>query len=380
MTPRERMIAAMEGHPLDMVPVAPYFWGAEYAWKLMGISIWELILGSPSNGIEMQQAIMQRHDCDWLLPLHNGSNWLEGKEVTRIEPDKVHFRDIASGAEYVFHLEGHWLHKVGEADAPISNQGADLDPPSNKLKADEWLKRTFPHLYVNHGQIVPDLQTREVFPDRYYCRCIHAPFAFLAYSLGFEPTLLMLHHNPSLCAYMIERMMTHIPRICEQAAADGCDGGLMVDSFASADIMSPRSYTDWVAPLHREVSDELHRVGLKSIMYNTGNMLPLLDTVAGLGYDAVSIEERIKGVEMDIADVRRQVGPDVCLFANFDAYLLLQGDKDKIKREVGRQLEGGLVNGSRFIMGVGSPICDATEPDSIDFWIAETRAASGGNP
>jgi len=79
MTPRERIFAAMEGRPLDTVPVAPYFWGAEYAWKLMGISIWELILGPGSNGIEMQQAIMRRHDCDWLLPLHSGSGWLEGK-------------------------------------------------------------------------------------------------------------------------------------------------------------------------------------------------------------------------------------------------------------------------------------------------------------
>jgi hypothetical protein len=375
MTPRERMAAAMEGRPLDMVPIAPYFWGAEYAWKLMGISIWELILGSSSNGTEMQQAIMRRHDCDWFLPLHNGSGWLEGKEVLREEPDRVFFRDKASGAEFVFHMEGHWLHEVGGADAPISNQGANIEPPSSKSEADDWLKRHFPHLDEKHGEFIPDCATRDIFPDRFYCRCIHAPFAHLAYTLGFEPTLLMLNDNPSLCAYMVERMMSHVPRVCEQAAADGCDGGLMVDSFASADIMSPASYTNWVAPLHRAVSDDLHRAGLKSVMYNTGNMLPLLGTIGSLGYDAISIEERIKGVEMDIADVRRQVGPDVCLFANFDAYLLLDGDREKIRQEVKRQLRGGLVDGSRFIMGVGSPICDATDPDSIDFWIAETRSA-----
>jgi hypothetical protein len=375
VTPRERMLAAMEGRPLDTVPVAPYFWGAEYAWKLMGISIWQLILGSRANGIEMQQAIMRRHDCDWLLPLHGGSGWLEGKTVLREEPDKVYFRDIASGNEFAFHLEGHWLHEVGTEEAAISNQGSNIDPPSNKAEADEWLRKHFPHLDEDHGEIFPDRTTRELFADRFYCRCIHAPFASLAYALGFEPTLLMLNDSPSLCAYMIERMMTHIPRVCEQTAADGCDGGLMVDSFASADIMSPDSYRNWVAPLHKAVSDDLHCVGLKSIMYNTGNMLPLLDTIGNLGYDAISIEERIKGVEMDIADVRQRLGPDVCLFANFDAYLLLDGNRQKIRQEVRRQLRGGLSGGSRFIMGVGSPICDGTDPDAIDFWIAETRNA-----
>ena len=375
MTPRERIFAAMEGRPLDTVPVAPYFWGAEYAWKLMGISIWELILGPGSNGIEMQQAIMRRHDCDWLLPLHSGSGWLEGKEVLREEPDKIYFRDTASGAEFIFHLEGHWLHQLGVDDSPISNQGANIDPPSNKAEADDWIRRNFPCLDDVGGEIVPDRETRDTFPDHFFCRCLHPPFASLAYALGFEPTLLMLNDNPSLCAYMAERLMAHVPRSCEQAAADGCDCGLMVDSFASADIMSPDSYTNWVAPLHKMESDYLHRVGLKSIMYNTGNMLPLLDTIRSLGYDAISIEERIKGVEMDIADVRRQLGPDVCLFANFDAYLLLDGDREKIRSEVRRQLRGGLAGGSRFIMGVGSPICDATDPDSIDFWIAETRNA-----
>ena len=378
MTSRERMIAAMEGRPVDMVPVAPYFWGAEYAWKLMGLTIWELILGSRSNGMELQEALMRRHDCDWLLPLHNGSGWLEGKEVIREESDKVFFRDTASGKEYIFHMEGHWLVESGqEDDARIDNEGTNVDPPANRAEADDWLKRNAPHLDSPRGEIVPNLETLERFPDRFYCRCMHPPFASLAYSLGFEPTLVMLHENPSLCAYMAERLMGDTKWACMRAAADGCDGGLMVDSYASADIMSPKTYADWVAPLHKITSDELHKAGLKSVMYNTGNMLPLLDTVRGLGYDAVSIEERIKGVDMDIEEVRRMIGPDVCLFANFDAYLLLNGNREKIAAEVRRQINAGMVDRSRLIMGTGSPICDGTDPDVLDFWISETRRYRG---
>ena len=40
MNSRERMIAAMEGREVDQIPIAPYFWGAEYVWRLMGRPIW----------------------------------------------------------------------------------------------------------------------------------------------------------------------------------------------------------------------------------------------------------------------------------------------------------------------------------------------------
>ncbi|MDO8683201.1 MAG: uroporphyrinogen decarboxylase family protein [Armatimonadota bacterium] len=377
MTSRERMIAAMEGRPVDMVPVAPYFWGAEYAWKLMGIPIWELIHGPRSIGLEMQEAIIRRHDCDWVLHLHHGSNRMEGKELVKEDEDQVLLRDTTSGKEYIFHKEGHWLLEAGTPnEAKVRKKMIDVDPPSNRAEADDWIKEHFPRLDEPAGEMTPNREEPGHFPDRFNLRCMHPPFADLAYALGFEPTLVLLNDNPSLCAYMAERLMGDVARTSAQLAADGCDGGLMVDSYASADIMSPEAYANWVAPLHKLTSDELHRAGLKSVMYNTGNMLPLLGTVKGMGYDAVSVEERIKGVEMDIAEIRKGLGLDVCIFANFDSYLLLNGDRDKIRAEVSRQLKAGLVGGSRFIMGTGSPICDGAEPEALDLWVSETRAQS----
>ncbi|MEI6914261.1 MAG: uroporphyrinogen decarboxylase family protein, partial [Armatimonadota bacterium] len=208
-------------------------------------------------------------------------------------------------------------------------------------------------------------------PDRFLSANIGAPFAQFAYSLGFEPALLLLHDNPSLCSYLLERILEPLPRDCAQLAACGFDGAVMVDSWASADIMSPQTYVDRVAPFHKMVSDELHSAGLKSIYWNTGNILPMLDTIAQMGYDAVNPEERIKGVEIDIGEVRKGLGPDACIIGNFDAYLLLSGDRDEIRREVHRQIS--LAGPERFIMGTGSPVCDGTDPDVLDFWMDEVR-------
>jgi uroporphyrinogen-III decarboxylase len=76
---------------------------------------------------------------------------------------------------------------------------------------------------------------------------------------------------------------------------------------------------------------------------------------------------------MDISAIRREVGPQQCLFANADSYLLLQGDRAAIAREVERQVAAAGRDGA-FIMGSGSPICDATDPAVVDFWLAASRA------
>jgi uroporphyrinogen-III decarboxylase len=373
MTSRERMIAALEGREVDRIPVAPYFWGAEYSWKLVGKPIWEVLHGDGDMTLAVLEALDERHGCDWVIPLHGSSRALRGKTYSREDHSRVYFTEDSTGDEWVFHKEGHWLvraEEVGEARG--DNLGAGTEPPRGKAEADDWLKRHFGHLEAPPPPHEPNRRLRERFPDRFLCSSVIAPFAGLAYVLGFEPTLMLLHDDPGLCAYLIERTMAHVPVHCANLATDGFDAGLMVDSWASADIMSPRTYRDWIAPLHKLVSDELHRAGLKSVMYNTGNVLPMLDTIAGLGYDAISVEERIKGIEMDIGEIRRAVGPDQCLFGNFDAYLLLAGERDAISREARRQIDSA--GPGAFVMGTGSPVCDATEPDVIDYWIGEIRA------
>lgn len=375
MTSRERVLAAINGQPVDKIPVAPYFWGAEYAWKLTGRPLWEIMHGDGDMGMAILEALDERHGCDWLLPLHGSSRALVGKTYTGEDMTQVYFTEDKTGKEYVFHKEGHWLlekSQVGKVRG--NNEGTNIEPPRTKAEADEWLKNRDPHIDDEPAPHTPDRKLRERFPDRFIAGCMLPPFADLAYGLGFEPTLVLLHENPSLCAYMIERRLHHLTNNCKNMAADGFDGGLMVDSFASADIMSPKTYADWVAPLQKLVSDELHKAGLKSIIYNTGNILPLLDSIGDMDYDIITLEERIKGVEMNVGEVRQKLGPDACIFSNFDAYLLQRGDRDVIAAEVRRHISEA---GPRaFGMGTGSPVCDATDPDIIDFWIKEVQQAA----
>ncbi|MCX8052964.1 MAG: hypothetical protein N3B12_04080, partial [Armatimonadetes bacterium] len=209
MTSRERIYAALEGREVDTIPVAPLFWGAEYGWKLTGLPLWEVLHGPGDMGMKVLEAIEDRHHPDWVIPTHGSSHRLEGKTYSHEDQAHVYFIDNSSGEEWVFHKEGHWLlpkSQIGKAR--MDHQGANIDPPRNKAEADEWLKRTHPHLDPpspplteegNEGAMPQDepnssaSQTceqeasrvwRKRFPDKFLVGSVHPVFAGLAYSMG----------------------------------------------------------------------------------------------------------------------------------------------------------------------------------------------------
>ena len=58
MTSRERMLAAMDGATPDRTPVAPYFWGGEYSWRLTGRPLWQVLHGTGDMRLELLEAIL----------------------------------------------------------------------------------------------------------------------------------------------------------------------------------------------------------------------------------------------------------------------------------------------------------------------------------
>jgi len=381
MTPKQRMLAALEGRKPDGVPVAPYFWGEEYVWKLVGKPVWQLSLGPPDTWKDILRAVLQRHDCDWAIRLGGGSGFLEGKQVEE-QGGRILITDPASGGRWEYRMDGRRLVELDARGRARSEQakttGVLHAPIITREAADRWLEDHGYGRTDESGAAPSPPRPRDWIVEHYGHRYLTAGavgggFHPLCYSLGLESALIMMKEAPRVAAYMLERFMAGVPRHARELATAGYDAGFVVDSYASADIISPQMYADWIAPIHRAHAQAIRQAGMKSILYNTGNILPLLPSLKTLGFDALSFEERAKGVEMDIAAIRREVGPEQCLFGNFDSYLLLRGDREAIAREVTRQVSGA--GGGGFIMGTGSPICDATDPEIVDFWIAAVRAA-----
>ncbi len=375
MTSKERMLKALEGDLPDVVPVAPYFWGAEYTWKVAGVEIWELLYGERELSFVANDKLYRRHQCDWIFVQGFGSGWLKGKKVER-KKGRV-FITNDDGMRYEFLKDGHQLVRADIQREHVPNTGiidkdirtkADIDklfggprqPPLRrdiKIPPNDWQKK----IIDKYGETV------------FMVAGGISPFVQACYTLGFETSMIMMKEHPDTFTYLMDRHFENSLPHYERIAAYGYDAVLIAESWASVDIISPKQYEEFAFPYQKAAIDAAHAQGLKTILYSTGSLIPILPKMCELGMDALTLEEGRKGEPIDITQVREIMGSKQCIFGNFDAEnVLLRGTRDDIECEVIRQIDSAGRDGA-FIMGTGSPVCDDTNPKQIDMFIRLTR-------
>jgi uroporphyrinogen-III decarboxylase len=113
---------------------------------------------------------------------------------------------------------------------------------------------------------------------------------------------------------------------------------------------------------------------MKAIYYSTGDIRPRLPRILELAPDAFAFEESRKNYQLDIAQIRAQVGDALCLFGNIDAYNIMEiGSDDDLRAEIARQMRGGRIARGKFISGIGSPITPGTVPERVWYFIRLSR-------
>jgi len=375
MTSKERMLTALEGGMPDIVPIAPYFWGAEYRWKVVGVPLWELLYGDRELSFIANDKLQQRHPCDWIFVHGFGSGWLKDKKVEG-QDGRVFITDT-DGTKYEFLKDGHQLVLIDARDSQRPNTGI----VDKNIKTKEDIDKLFggPRKRREKSKIEiseNDWQRRLIKKYGDHVLMVAggiSPFVHACYTLGFETSLIMMKETPEVFIYLEDRLYEDSLPNYERIRAYRYDAILIAESWASVDIISPQQYADFAFPYQKAAIDATHEQGLKAILYSTGSLIPILPKMRELGADAITIEEGRKGDPMDIGKVREIVGPKTCIFGNFDAEnVLLRGSKEDIEKEVIRQVNSAGQNGA-FIMGTGSPICDDTDPQQIDYFIEMTR-------
>jgi len=148
------------------------------------------------------------------------------------------------------------------------------------------------------------------------------------------------------------------------------------ESFISPDIAHPSIYRSYLAGVHREYFAEVARMGLEPLLMFWGDVMPILDDLAGIGIRGLLVEETKKGFALDIGAIRRKLAGRVCLFGNVDSLeLLLHGRPEAIAAEVRRQADGA---GAGFVTANGSPVAPGTPVENVRALLAAGRALGGG--
>ncbi len=148
-----------------------------------------------------------------------------------------------------------------------------------------------------------------------------APFTLASYAIegggskNYERTKALMWNAPDVWDRLMQKFAAALGDYLFEQAHAGVNTLQVFDSWAGA--LSPRDYARFVAPYTRQVIERARQSGVPVIYFSTGTG-GMLDRIAALGSDAISVDWR---VSLDSA--WHTIGYDRAIQGNLDPTLLL---------------------------------------------------------
>ena len=140
-----------------------------------------------------------------------------------------------------------------------------------------------------------------------------------------------------------------------------CDGmGMCSDyCFNSGPFVSPAMFDEFITPYLARTIAGLRELGFYTIKHTDGNIMPILDALVSCRPHALHSLDPQGGV--DIAEVKRRVGKQVCLIGNVSCALLQNGTDREVIDACRYALKsgmpgGGYIYGSSNCIYTGMPL------------------------
>lgn len=359
MTPKQRVLAALTGRPVDRPPVvAPYLgiYAVDHFGELTGAPQWrvhEWLHGSPERYVELLARMLEQAPFELLFP--HGATQRTWRERQAFElRDGVPFRrDQETGDECSL--------------ATVSGMTADDRPNVTRhLWSEEDVERRLRVVTAEelHAQGYDDYirATVDTLGEEHLVVAggvVGAVWGCVC-QLGFEQTYSMLLEEPEFIDLVTAALLRQAREDIRYYARTGGAAVFIDESGATTDLLSPAQYERFALPYTREAVREIRSHGLVSIVYYFGAAMDLLAQIVETGADAVLVECSMKGYENDIAGIAGRIGARASLFGNIDpVWVLERGSDERLEREVRRQLDAGR-RARGFLLSTGSPVTPDT--------------------
>jgi len=129
---------------------------------------------------------------------------------------------------------------------------------------------------------------------------------------------------------------------------------------ASSTVISPKIFTEFVAPYDSEIIAEAHRVGLKVVYHTCGGMMAILEQIADMGSDAMeTFTPPSLGGDADLGKAKARIGERVCMIGGFDQARFFHGCTPDETRKAVRDCFETAGGGGGFILAPSDHFFDA---------------------
>ena len=362
---RRAALRALAGEAISPVPVALFTWEFDYLWKVAGLQPWQLACGDHETWHRAHIALLNRHQPDLL--------WYSGAGVS-VTPPRLIEEDREKWVVEDGNGRRSGLRKDSLALYALDTGAKGCDAVGaieSKTDADRLVPE-----FTGWGEAYLKGLSRLIREagDRALVLPHHSPAYICAcYAFGFEKAMETMMDNPSLFRYVCDRYAAGDCLRMREWKAAGAEACFIADGWASCDILSPAMVEEFALPYQRSITAAAHDAGLKIILWNEGDILPILGQEAAILFDAFAFEQPRKNAAVTTDKVRAAFGAKRCLFGNLDSELLLmRNNPEEIVRAVREQISQSGPT-APFILSTGSPLPSNITPDAVDALVAAVR-------
>jgi uroporphyrinogen-III decarboxylase len=389
---KERMFQALTGGKPDVVPAAPVYMGLfladfqrgyyveQYRRRLRGRS--RLAIDHDEDTLFRVQAVAQSYgvlkDRPDRLEVGPGASraWAERTEIV-VQDGVLCYEDRGSGLRVP--MDAIPLPRRDEPLRPTYIHNQDLWDASHEIRDEEDVAARLPILTAQQllarGDFDLPRQVAADYGDAYFVTTtLGTPFSYAYDLLGFQGLMVVQVDRPALLHYILRRQLAEAQETMAAWAATGIHGVFVEEVFTGADLISPRAYDEFVFAYNQPYFHTLRELGLLSIHYVCGDVIPRLDRMVELEIEAVAVEEGKKNFQIELDEVVDRVAGRAAVCGNIDAVRFgLQAGLDEMAAEVKRQARIG-ARAKGFVVSTGSPFPLDTNPRLIDTLVATAHS------
>lgn len=138
---------------------------------------------------------------------------------------------------------------------------------------------------------------------------------------GIEPLIMMTYDDPGWVHELLSILRDRKLEYVKSLAGAKYDVLELGGGDASSTVISPKLLEDYVLPYDSEIIEQAHRAGQRIAYHTCGGMMPILELLASMKPDAMeTFTPAEMGGDVDLAKARKRLGPDMCMIGGFDQF------------------------------------------------------------
>ncbi|MCD6574995.1 hypothetical protein J7K97_04895 [Candidatus Aerophobetes bacterium] len=179
-------------------------------------------------------------------------------------------------------------------------------------------------------------------------------------SMGIEGFSYALQDNPALIEKVLDAYTDWSAELVKHLSELGFAFLWAFDDIAynSGPMFSPSIFREIFLPRMKKV---VMNIKIPWVYHSDGNLLPIIDDLLTLKMNGL---HPIQPDVMDIVEVKRRYGDRVCLLGNIDVSLLAKGKPEEVEEEVKERIKL-LASSGGYILTTGNSIPSYCKPENV---------------